>query len=69
MNDDVRRRFIRSVAEMRRGRLSTREMADDLIGRLESCGLIVTETAPDLATMAATLTAAGYSVRAPTNGK
>jgi hypothetical protein len=59
------RKLCRALEEMRRGRVSSREMGDSLIERLKDKGLRVVEEEPDLAAMAATLVEAGYEVTAP----
>jgi hypothetical protein len=59
------RKLSRALEEMRRGRVSSREMADSLIERLKDKGLRVVEEEPDLDAMAVALVAAGYRVEAP----
>lgn len=46
LSDDARRKFNRCIEEMRRGNISSRDMAEDLLGRLKACGLEVRETPP-----------------------
>jgi len=61
----ARHKFNRCIAEMRRGRVSSSDLAADVLGRLESCGLSVSETEPDLKAMAEALVEAGYQVVPP----
>lgn len=65
LSDAARRDFNRAVAEIRRGRVSSADMAADLIERLLSKGILVSEKAPDLSEMARALTEAGYTVEPP----
>jgi hypothetical protein len=61
----ARLKFNRCIAEMRRGRVSSSDMAADLLARLEACGISVTEQEPDLEAMASALVDAGYAVTPP----
>lgn len=65
LSDDNRRKFDRCVAEMRRGKIGSRDMAADLLARLALVGLEVAVTEPDLGAMVETLQAAGYQVVPP----
>ena len=65
LSDVAMRKFYRCIQEMRRGRVSSTEMADDLLARLDRCGLNVSESDPDLNAMAATLEQAGYKITPP----
>jgi hypothetical protein len=59
------RNFCRALSEMRRGRVSSKDMAESLLECLKSKGLRVVEEEPDLEAMAATLVEAGYAVVPP----
>ena len=59
------RNLCRALQEMRRGRVSSRDMADSLVENLKEKGLRVVEEEPDLDAMAAALVEAGYEVQPP----
>jgi len=59
------RSLCRALAEMRRGRVSSIDMADSLIECMKTKGLRVVEDEPDLEAIAATLVEAGYEVKPP----
>lgn len=59
------RNFCRAIQEMRRGRVSSSDMAQSLMECLKNKGLRVVEEDPDLEAMAAALIEAGYEVKAP----
>ncbi len=59
------RKFNRCIEEMRRGNVSSRDMAADLLARLQGNGFRIVESEPDLAVMVDTLVAAGYKVEPP----
>lgn len=65
LSDDARRKLARSIEEMRRGNVASRDMAADLLARLEACGLSVEEAEPDLEALAKVLVDAGYTVEPP----
>lgn len=65
LSSDGLRKLARCVEEARRGRASSKSIAEDLLARLGDKGLRVEESEPDLAAMAATLAEAGYTVEAP----
>jgi hypothetical protein len=48
LSDEARRKVERAVAEARRGRISSQEMAGDLIARLEAQGLRIEAIPSDI---------------------
>ncbi|MCC2649884.1 MAG: hypothetical protein K0R61_69 [Microvirga sp.] len=65
LTDAGRKEFVRCVKEMRRGRVSSNAMADDLLSRLTGAGLVLSGPEPDLDAMAQALEEAGYAVTPP----
>lgn len=65
LSEEANRKFCRCIEEMRRGKVPSRDMAADLLGRLAAAGFRVEESEPNLGAMADTLTAAGYKVEPP----
>ncbi len=65
LSDAARLKFKRCVKDMRRGRASSADLADDLLASMAVVGLDVVDRGPNLEAMAEVLTDAGYQVVPP----